>query len=357
MIIDITSFGWSGSGAYEDFLRGYPEIEFLCENDWETRFLWDVDGVYDLEQKLCGKTCRVFDSDMAVQRFLRYAKMAGKHAYYDKNLGQSFEDMCLGYIEELKPIRFAAYSLNDRLHPNSKQKFVFGIKQILRQTHLLGLAYKYGMGPFLNQGHEIFLIYNPENFLPVTRKFVSSIINRSRKKQNGYLVTNQLLPPDCPHLFTKYIEEDLKCIVVSRDPRDMYINAKAISYQMLNRQFPVPTDINDFIRFYKETVLNAMQPESNWMLPIRLEDLIYDFQNTSQKVLSFIGFHGKCFQHHRFFDPLKSVNNTQVWYLFPEYSDDIKKIEAALPDALFPFEKYSLKPTSRPFHTVNRKNA
>ena len=357
MIIDITSFGWSGSGAYEDFLRGYDEIEFLSEKDWESRFLWDVDGIYDLEQKLCGKTCRVFDSDMAVQRFFEYAHMAGKYAYYDANLGKSFEMMCRDYINELNPIRFDAISLNDRLHPSDRQKKVFRLKHTLSKLHLLGLAYRLGFDKYLNKGHEMFLIYKPKDFLPVTQKFVSSILNSNRKNQNGYLVTNQLLPPDCPHLFTKYIKEELKCIIVSRDPRDMYINAKVISPRVLRRRFPVPAEVNGFIRFYRETIMNAKQKDSDMFLSVCLEDLIYEYQRTSQTILSFIGYHGESVAKKICFNPLKSVNNTQIWRLYPEFSDDIKKIEDELPEALFPFGDYSLKPTSTPFRTVNRNNA
>ena len=52
MIIDVTGFGWSGSGAYEDLLKEYSELQYPFICDAEQSILYNVDGIKDLEFKL-----------------------------------------------------------------------------------------------------------------------------------------------------------------------------------------------------------------------------------------------------------------------------------------------------------------
>ena len=74
MIVDVTGFGWSGSGAVHDLLREYDDVHFASFDDFEFTLLWMVDGIADLEYKLCEKHCRYGDSDRAISRFLEINK-------------------------------------------------------------------------------------------------------------------------------------------------------------------------------------------------------------------------------------------------------------------------------------------
>ena len=101
MVIDVTGFGWSGAGAVHDLLREYDDVQFAAYDfDWEFTLLWSVDGIYDLEHKLCEKHCRFVDSNAAIKRFMRLVKALEKSKYlnYDKVFKGDFSNLCQKYI-------------------------------------------------------------------------------------------------------------------------------------------------------------------------------------------------------------------------------------------------------------------
>ena len=59
----------------------------------------------------------------------------------------------------------------------------------------------------------------------------------------------------------------------------------------------------------------------------------------------------------KFFNPNKSINNTQLIRLHTEEKENIRKIEEKLPEYFFPFEKYSnIFINGRPFDGAARKS-
>lgn len=85
MIIDVTGFGWSGSGAVLDLLEEYDDVCFpqtKSDMPWEFTFLQCVDGIADLEWHLMHMHRRIFDSDKAFRRFWALAERLCKHPLY-----------------------------------------------------------------------------------------------------------------------------------------------------------------------------------------------------------------------------------------------------------------------------------
>ena len=344
MIVNLCGFGWSGSGAFLDLLREYEETTFPTNKNWEFNLLWVPDGIYDLEQKLCSKHCRIFDSALAIDRFLAIAReYGGNNFHYDRILKKSFYEMCRQYIDELVQFQLEGNTVIHKLHPSIKdriiyyynRKLAFIMRNRISQHFFSDNLYD---ALHINNFKKMLISYNPDNFLDITQKFVSSILKTIRDDENKILVLDQSVPPDMPHLFDHYFKEEHKTIIVRRDPRDQFI----IINRLIGNSRPVPTKIDDFISFYKRTVVDTRLPDSSTILSIQFEDLIYEYDKTVNRIESFLGLKKHCHQM-KFFKPQVSINNTQLVNLFPEFSDNVRKIEDELKASLYTFEKYNFE--------------
>ena len=348
-ILDITSFGWSGSGAYHDLLREFDNVELACKGDWEFSFLWDVDGVHDLDYKLCKKCCRVYDSDMAFHRFLNRAQVLSKEplmSYTKVYPNGLFYELCKAYVDKLVKIKFPARSFNDWVYPTRYDKYIQRYNRIVKK--LLGNHIVVGLiGKSLSETlqyynpHEMLIAYKPTDFMAITQDFIQDLIDRARTDNSKVFVSDQMLPPDNQDLFTCYFKEPIKSIIVRRDPRDTYI-AMRESGKFPN---PIPRDVNDFVWFYKSIVMSNIMPDSDNRLSLNFEDLIYEYDSTINKIQKFVSL-GNHITPRSDFDPDISKNNTQLFGLHTQYAKEVAIIEKELPDALYPFHKYHFERTS-----------
>ena len=259
MIIDVTGFGWSGSGAVHDLLREYDDIKLGAYGfDWEFTLLWTVDGIYDLEQKLCVKHCRFIDSNIAIKRFLRLVKALEKEPYlhYDRVFNGHFYEICNCYINDLIQLRFNGKTLSESIYYGKKEKFIERYNSIVRKllgNHIIKNYLHVDLSRWIKIPNSsiLYLSYKPSFFLTRTHRLMEDLFSYVRKDSNLTIVTDQVFPPDCPNLFFKYVSEPVKCIIVRRDPRDTYLLAK-VAYRS---KIPIPTsNVNDFIVFYRETI-------------------------------------------------------------------------------------------------------
>lgn len=339
MIVDVTGFGWSGSGAVHDLLREYDDVHFASyEFDWEFTLLWMVDGIYDLEHKICEKHCRYSDSDKAISRFLHLVSALDSTPAmgYNKIFNGQFTQICKKYIDDLVQVKFEgrnfdemmSRSFGERYYQFSKRYFGHGVvKKIIPFSDKM----------IIPNMHTINLSYNPDNFLERTQSLLDELLSYVRSNDKKPLVTDQVFPPDCPDLFFKYFTEPIKCIIVRRDPRDLYLLAK----HAYNSLIPIPSsNVDDFILFYKKTIENTKLPNSAHLLNVRFEDLIYNYDETIKDIENFIGISSHV-SKYEYFKPQNSINNTQLYNYYGDCKADISKIEESLTMSLFPFEKYN----------------
>ena len=347
MIVDVTGFGWSGAGALEDLLREYDDLRFLAvdwkKHDWEFTILWEADGIYDLEHKLCFKHCRCGDSSTAIKRFLRLVDAQNRTPFlhYDEQFNGKYYQICQRYIDDLVQFRFKGRTFEEVMFPDLKERVLSRynhIVKLLLGNHYVKNLFHCDLSQFLSHPNKntITVSYNPDHFLERTQQFMDELLSFSRSDRSYPLVTDQLFPPDCPKLFFKYVNEPIKCMIVRRDPRDMYLLAK----QTYHSEIPIPVEnVDDFILYYKKIIQDTKLQDDDSVLSINYEDIIYQYEQTKKKVEAFVGIkdHARKFE---FFSPQQSINNTQLYNLYDDYKDDIKKIESMLPESLYPFYLY-----------------
>lgn len=347
MIVNVSGFGWSGAGAVHDLLREYSDVEFLAV-DWEKvdlefTLLWEPDGIRDLEYKLCHKHSSIGDSNIAIKRFLRLVKAQNKTSFlhYDTQFNGEYDAICRRYINDLVQLRFKGRTFEEVMYPDMKERLLGCYNQVVTKllgNHLVQNFFHRDFSHYLTHPNlnTIAVSYNPKDFLERTQELMDELLSYSRREKSFPLITDELFPPDCPQDYFKYIKEPAKCIVVRRDPRDLYLLAK----QTYHSEIPVPIEtVDDFILFYRNMIEETKVIDHESVLKIEYEDLIYDYDSTRQRIEQFAGISSHV-RKHVFFTPQQSINNTQLFHLYDGYENDVQKIAAALPESLYPFEKY-----------------
>ena len=156
-------------------------------------------------------------------------------------------------------------------------------------------------------------------------------------------VLNQPFPANQPDLCLHLINNS-KAVIVDRDPRDLYVLFKKI---IPNKSCFVPVDnVDNFIAYF-EAIRSLYPKNSENVLIIQFEDLIYDFDKTIKMLESFLDLDKEKFDYSKTkFDPIVSLENTQLFNKYPELKSDINLIEQKLSKWLYCFDSKQIKPSA-----------
>ena len=173
----------------------------------------------------------------------------------------------------------------------------------------------------------------PENFDEESRLYISQIIAAMNQPDKGIIMLNQPFCGDRPERCFPYFDNPY-AIVVDRDPRDLYLMYKKVSFARGH----LTDNVEDFIRFYECIRKNVSGNPDQRVLRIRFEDLVYKYDETVSQIERFLGI-----RHHinprKYFNPEISVRNTQLINRFPEEQENIRIIENRLCQYLYAFNK------------------
>ena len=176
------------------------------------------------------------------------------------------------------------------------------------------------------------LSHHCSRFDEAANRFLNSVMDLFASEAD-LCVFNQFFSAFQPDISMKFID-NAKTIVVDRDPRDVYILGN-IRHE--TGCFPSQR-ADDFITWYKTCWSNRQTQESNKTLFVQFEDLVLNYADTVNRIECFLGLNNHvCPKKH--FDPAISINNTQLKWRFPQLEDDIRKIECALEEFLYPFKE------------------
>jgi len=176
-------------------------------------------------------------------------------------------------------------------------------------------------------------------FYSLTKKYTSNLFNSaSSDKGISHLYFEQLVPAMKIDRYFNYCN-NLKVIVVDRDPRDIYL-LNQIYWK--GASFICDTsDVHQYIDWYKSMRFNLEKDYNNTnVLKVRFEDLVYNYDDTLSKILNFSGISAR--DHIRkkmFFDPEKSKLNTQLWKKHNLFSFEVSEIHSRLSEFCFEFDE------------------
>ena len=321
MIVGICGYGYTGSGAVLDLIKETDSCRLI-----ETEFMlpYFPDGLEDLAYHLVEQPSRFFSSDIALLRFRELTRKMAKQPGNVCNRAShgEFGRLSDEYIQAITQIVWKGYWVvepfiaeNDAARIKRKVlRHVIPRRSALREKACRDLRFS----------------IRPEAFYEKTEAYLKAIVGE--KGNSEMIVINQPFPANAPGRSMKLFGKGTKAVIVDRDPRDVYLLCR----DHVKTRW-VPTDsVEKFITYYQQ--LHAFRTENPDILYLRFEDLVFDYENTKDRIFRFLGVDpARHTRKRQFFNPDVSAGNTLLFRKDTAREADIRRIEAELKEYLYPF--------------------
>lgn len=341
VILTTTGCYGTGSSAVTDLLMEFEGISCVSNN--EIRILHDPDGISDLEYNLIENPNR-HNTSHSIKKFKKRMKELD-HIWFiqrfSRYFGRGFLKAVDKYIDSITEMSYHGmwhYDVYDR-----GKMFYLVSQTVMKTSMFLGKIFHtapsaWGLIPKKELAY--LGITDEEAFLAATRKFMDDIGKLAFGENSQYVFYDQLVPPSGFSRYIRYVN-DIRIILVERDPRDIYLMEKAVWGGGV-----APVDrADDFCRWYRWTRnLYEREPFPEEVILIRFEDLIYHYEETKQRIVNHFGIgHLEHRWKKKHFDPNVSVNNTHIWDKIKGCEHEINLISRELPEYCYDFDSVNFK--------------
>lgn len=330
-IVTCTGYFSTGSSAVGDLLSEYDICYY--PNDYELRFIYDPDGIADLEYHLVENHNR-HNSGHAIKRYKRLvdfycgSKLAPKNEIFFHGKWKQFS---YEYIAALTEFSYRGAWLYDYLDRGMMFHYFNSLLRKVIKKDMLSNELTYCGYP------------SKEQFELITREYINKLFCEVNDINCPYLVVDQALPPSDIKRYVNFFD-DIKVVVVERDPRDVFMLEKYIRKEQV-----IPTDAMDFCKWYEYTRRHQNKEEMNteYSMLIHFEDLIYNYESTVAQIEAFLGIEsGQHVGIKTKLIPDKSINNTQIWRrlnLTTKQIAEVELIEKQLSSYLYDFPQIEIR--------------
>ena len=331
-IITCASYYGSGSSAITDLLSEFDNCSFV--GDYEFRFLHDPNGIRDLEYNLIDNNNR-HNTSNAIKRYLKYAKTLGAdplRKVYKRYMGNAFIQYTYEYIDKITELKTENWWHYDRAERGRVFDFIDSAIGkyayiIFKKKHISLLR--------LFREKAYYSAIDRETFYEYTKEYVEKVIYSMNKKHTDFIAVDQLVPSSNINRYLNYFN-DIKVVVVDRDPRDVFLNEKT---EWKSGVIPAK-DVRDFCKWF-EIIRRSRKTEKyndDKVYFLQFEDLVYHYEETVKKMIQFLGIDEKCHVTPKScFNPDVSINNTNLKKRYPEYKEEILYIEEKCKEFLYEF--------------------
>lgn len=332
--ISCASYYGTGSSAVTDYVSEFDNV--FSFTDEEFRFIQDPDGISDLEFNLVECFNR-HNSGHALKRYKRLVDFYNGNVFgkkYRSFFGDQWKKASYKYINSLTDFTFPGwwqYDLYDRGNWFYFRKRI--LNKILHET-----IWKKKPERTLNtMRKEMTYASHPseEKFLNCTRDYIESLFSFVTPSKYNTVMVDQLLPPMNLQRYLRYFKNNIKVVVVDRDPRDLFVLEKYVWKDGI-----IPNDVETFCKWYHYTRNHRKKESMNTseVKFIHFEDLIYKYDSETALLRKWLNLDEKDHKYQKkFFDPDKSINNTHVWNRYPQSKEEIRYISQKLPEYLYDF--------------------
>lgn len=332
--ISCASYYGTGSSAVTDYVSEFDNV--FSFTDEEFRFIQDPDGISDLEFNLVECFNR-HNSGHALKRYKRLVDFYNGNVFgkkYRSFFGDQWKKASYKYINSLTDFTFPGwwqYDLYDRGNWFYFRKRI--LNKILHET-----IWKKKPERTLNtMRKEMTYASHPseEKFLNCTRDYIESLFSFVTPSKYNTVMVDQLLPPMNLQRYLRYFKNNIKVVVVDRDPRDLFVLEKYVWKDGI-----IPNDVETFCKWYHYTRNHRKKESMNTseVKFIHFEDLIYKYDSETVLLRKWLNLDEKDHKYQKkFFDPDKSINNTHVWNRYPQSKEEIRYISQKLPEYLYDF--------------------
>ncbi|HQT24939.1 sulfotransferase [Daejeonella sp.] len=338
-IVDLSGFMFSGKAAVSDILSEFDKV-YVPNNRQEFDLLRVGGGLIDLKNTVQDwSPVRTF---AALERFEKViAKLSRSVSFSEEffNVGWDYqkrypalEDALKKFLNriielewdspwpysELESDSLDLLSARLRLSRNSKKFYIRMATNFLLFLSEKVVHRKYLKIHEIHNGIKNYKLISVDRFVEAAQIFVNRII-WDGIDQNEYqmAVVHNALEPFDPGRNLDLLGPDARCIIVDRDPRDIY--ATSVSYQVgfndnvsLYKAVAGADNVNTFINRYK--IYRSRIRESNHVLRLNFGEVVLKYEESVTKICDFLeldqSYHNRKFSA---FNPEKSVTNLNMW--------------------------------------------
>jgi hypothetical protein len=162
-----------------------------------------------------------------------------------------------------------------------------------------------------------------EEFTEKTSKYFDDYFKTLGLSDEKPIVLEQLFSFSSPQEGMEYFNS-AKCILVTRDPRDVFAASKYKNTdKSASRFMPINGDVKTFVKYYQCLYENISESEN--VIIVSFEDLIYKYDETKKKIAEFLNISDVSSFGSKF-HPEISVKNTAFYKKVENIDDEIKYI-------------------------------
>ena len=341
-IIIPTGYMGSGSSAITNLLsevQGYD----INNDTFEYILLHCPDGLFDLEDKLL-RGNNVLRSDEAIHRFLKcmrdlYSKSNYWASGYKEKISENFLEYCKEFIEHLIDVKITESYWYFQQNPSGFRMSALNyLRRILGKLSRGNIKIKRPVSY-----NEVFMSFPTEEYFYDCSKELLNRLFIALGLNDHSIVLDQFLLPHNLFRLNKYFNENVKVVVVDRDPRDVFLLNKYV-WAPQTVAVPYPLDVYDFCIMYKKMRESENRIQDKKIERIHFEDLIYKYDQTLNLVFDFLKIDKVShIRKKQYLNPDISIKNTQLFLLDEDKKEEAKVIESVLSEYLYDFPKENIK--------------
>lgn len=335
-IITATGYGGTGSSAIGDLVREYSAVDCSELSKFEVTFLYRLNGLLDLYYHLIKNPIRN-ESNNAIYHYLELCKKIacdGRFMNYEKYFNYKFLKETLEFIESIGGNWYPEY-INYDYERQGKVKKV--LTKVLNKILHLTIIRSVGSDDcdkyiHLYKKRKFYLhTLDEAEFLDKAKGYLYNLFSEINSKE--YLYVDQLVSTSMMDQ-CKLFFDNLKIIVVDRDPRDIFIEEK---YRWKTNQNKVE-NVHIFCESYKWMRSMARMDVDN-VLYIQFEDLVFNYEAAVKIIENYCGLESKWHVNkYKYFDPSVSKNNCRLWDVYDSEQDNIEIIKNELQEYIYEIE-------------------
>lgn len=330
--ISCASYYGSGSSAITDFVSEFSDVYSFTNEEF--RFIQDPDGISDLEYNLLENFNR-HNSGHALKRYKKLVDFYCGNIFgrkYRKFFRENWKNYSYEYINELTDFTYLGWWQYDLW---DKGNFFYFRKRVLNKLLKMTLWRNQPERGLNTMKREVTYCAHPseEKFLNCTKIYLEKLFH-SICTNKEVIMVDQLVPPTNLNRYLRYFN-DIKVVIVDRDPRDIYILEKYVWKDGI-----IPSDVNLFCKWFRYTRKHREYERFNLekVKLIQFEDMVYCYNETTRDLIHWLGLsEDKHLKKKRMFNPEKSKENTQTWKRIKCNQSDIRVIEKELKEYLYGF--------------------
>ena len=339
MVISTSGYYATGSSAAFNLLDEYSSTTSgkLAGGDYENVVFYTPDGLFDLEDKLL-RGNSIHRSDEAIKRFLKRMRTLDGNDFgwfggYGKLYGTKFRESYARFAKSLVEYQLEGHWQGHYEGMKYDARRILGdIRRIITGKQLPA---EFGKKPVFNS--EKTLVYSfvtAEEFYQKAREFVKDYFRMILEGENKHLILNHAVLPHNLYRIPNYFEDDFRVVLVDRDPRDVYLQ---LHYRGCGER--IPTELKAFVTFWRRQRENEKRIDDPRIIRIRLEDLIYRYDETKAMLENRCGLLAADHTAPREkFDPVASRKYTRIYEQNEAWREEIRYIEEQLPEYLYDYD-------------------